>query len=244
MIIIPAIDLLDGKVVRLAQGREKSAKVYSNDPLEFAVQFQEAGVRWIHLVNLDGAFGRPGMNDAVIERVSRNIHVPIELGGGIRTLDRIDFWLERGISRVVLGSVAVKSPEIIEQAIDKHGPDAIVAGIDIRDEQVAISGWTEKTGIHFIEMAGRMKQLGIIRSIVTDISTDGMLAGPNIESMVCIARDTGLKVIVSGGIATLQDIQRVSHAGKFGIEGVIVGKAIYENKIDIYQAIQRFQTEE
>jgi phosphoribosylformimino-5-aminoimidazole carboxamide ribotide isomerase len=244
MIIIPAIDLLDGKVVRLAQGKEKSAKVYSDDPLEFAIQFQEAGARWIHLVNLDGAFGRPGMNDAVIERISRNVNVPIELGGGIRTLDRIDFWLDRGISRVVLGSVTVKSPEIIEQAIEKHGPDPIIAGIDIHDEQVAISGWTEKTEIHFIEMAGRMKELGIIRTIVTDISTDGMLAGPNMESMIHIARDTGLKVIVSGGIATLQDIQRVSDAGKFGIEGVIVGKAIYENKIDIHQAIQKFQTAE
>jgi phosphoribosylformimino-5-aminoimidazole carboxamide ribotide isomerase len=244
MIIIPAIDLLDGKVVRLAQGKEKSAKVYSDDPLEFAIQFQEAGARWIHLVNLDGAFGRPGMNDAVIERISRNVNVPIELGGGIRTLDRIDFWLDRGISRLILGSVTVKSPEIIEQAIEKHGPDPIIAGIDIHDEQVAISGWTEKTEIHFIEMAERMKELGIIRTIVTDISTDGMLAGPNMESMIHIARDTGLKVIVSGGIATLQDIQRVSDAGKFGIEGVIVGKAIYENKIDIHQAIQKFQTAE
>ena len=241
MIIIPAIDLLDGKVVRLAQGREKSAKVYSDDPLEFAVQFQKAGARWIHVVNLDGAFGRPGMNDAVIERISRNIDIPIELGGGIRTLDRIDFWLDRGITRVVLGSITVTSPEIIEQAIEKYGPDPIVAGIDIRDGQVAISGWTQETGIHFTEMARRIKELGIIRSIVTDISTDGMLTGPNMDSMISIARDTGLQVIVSGGIATMKDLQQVSDAEKFGIEGVIVGKAIYEHRIDIQKAITKFQ---
>ncbi|MBN2104104.1 1-(5-phosphoribosyl)-5-[(5-phosphoribosylamino)methylideneamino]imidazole-4-carboxamide isomerase [bacterium] len=242
MIVIPAIDLLDGKVVRLIQGQEQSATVYSDDPLEFAIQYQEAGARWIHVVNLDGAFGRPGMNDAVIERISRNVDIPIELGGGIRTLDRIEFWLERGIGRVVLGSVAVQSPEIIQQAIDKHGEDSIVAGIDIQEGKVAISGWTEKTQIQFIELAKNMKNLGICRVIVTDIIADGMLTGPNIDTMIDIAGNTGLSVIVSGGVGSMQDIRKVADAAGLGIEGVIIGKAIYENKIDVAQAIQQFQT--
>jgi len=241
MIVIPAIDLLDGKVVRLSQGQEKSAVVYSDDPLNFALQYQEAGAQWIHVVNLDGAFGRPGMNDAVIERISRNVNIPIELGGGIRTLDRIEFWLERNIGRVVLGSVAVQSPEIVEQAIVKHGPESIVAGIDIRDSRVAISGWTEKTEIHFVELAQKMKRTGIRRVIVTDIATDGMLTGPNIDTMIDIAGNTGLAVIVSGGVGSMEDVRKVADAADSGIEGVIVGKAIYENKIDISEAIRQYQ---
>ncbi|MBN1781710.1 1-(5-phosphoribosyl)-5-[(5-phosphoribosylamino)methylideneamino]imidazole-4-carboxamide isomerase [bacterium] len=242
MIVIPAIDLLDGKVVRLAQGREKSAVVYSDDPLEFALRYQEAGARWIHVVNLDGAFGRPGMNDAVIERITRNVNVPVELGGGIRTLDRIEFWLDRGIGRIVLGSVIVHSPEIAEQAIVKHGREAIVAGIDIHEGQVAISGWTQKAEIHYIELAQNMKNMGICRTIVTDIATDGMLSGPNIDTMIDIAGNTGLAVIVSGGVGSMEHIQRVADAADSGIEGVIVGKAIYENKIDIARAIEQVQT--
>ena len=242
MIIIPAIDLLDGKVVRLMQGEEQSAKVYADDPLEFALRYQEAGARWIHVVNLDGAFGRPGMNDAVIERISRNVNISIELGGGIRTMDRIEFWLERGIDRVVLGSVAVHSPEIVKQAIQKHGPESIVAGIDIHEGHVAVSGWTEKTEIQFIELAQQMKNLGIQRTIVTDIATDGMLTGPNIDTMIDIAGNTGLYVIVSGGVGSMEDIRKVADAADFGIEGVIVCKAIYENKIDVAQAIQQYQT--
>ncbi|MFC1569821.1 1-(5-phosphoribosyl)-5-[(5-phosphoribosylamino)methylideneamino]imidazole-4-carboxamide isomerase [bacterium] len=241
MIVIPAIDLLDGKVVRLVQGKENSATVYADDPLEFAMQYQEAGAKWIHVVNLDGAFGRPGMNDAVIERICRNVNVPIELGGGIRTLDRIEFWLERGIGRVVLGSVAVQSPEIVKQAIEKHGAESIVAGIDIHEGKVAISGWTETTEIHYIELAQKMKALGIYRIIVTDIETDGMFTGPNIGTMTDIAGNTGLAVIASGGVGTMDDIRKVADAAKSGIEGIIVGKAIYENKIDVAKAIKAYQ---
>lgn len=241
MIIIPAIDLLDGKVVRLEQGEEKSAKIYSDDPLEFALQFQDAGAKWIHVVNLDGAFGRPGMNDAVIERITRNVSVPVELGGGIRTIDRIEFWMERGVKRVVLGSVAVRAPEIVDRAIHQFGSDAIIVGIDVHENNVAIAGWTEKTNIHCIDLAAQMKSLGLKRIIVTDISTDGMLTGPNIDTMIDIAGNTGLTVIISGGVGSIDDIETVANAADFGIEGVIVGKAIYENKIDIFHAIEQYQ---
>jgi phosphoribosylformimino-5-aminoimidazole carboxamide ribotide isomerase len=243
MIIIPAIDLLDGKVVRLKKGAENTAKIYSDDPLEFACRFQEAGAKWIHVVNLDGAFGRPGMNDAVIERLTRNLDIPVELGGGIRTLDRIDFWLDHGIGRVVLGSVAINAPEIVQKAIDKHGPNSIVAGIDIRDGKVAIAGWQEKTDVGFIELARKMEQMGICRVIVTDIDTDGMLTGPNVDTMIDIAGNTGLSVIASGGVGELDDIRKVALAADAGIEGVIVGKAIYENKLDVKTAIDMYQTE-
>ena len=195
------------------------------------------------MVNLDGAFGRPGMNDAVIERITRNLDIPVELGGGIRTLSRIDFWLDHGIGRVVLGSVAVQAPDIVKQAIDKHGARSIVAGIDIRDGNVAISGWQQKTEVGFIELAREMKALGICRVIVTDINTDGMLTGPNVDTMIDIAGNTGLAVIASGGVGAIEDIGKLAAAEDAGIEGVIVGKAIYENKIDVQKAIEMYQNE-
>ncbi|HDQ45736.1 MAG TPA: 1-(5-phosphoribosyl)-5-[(5-phosphoribosylamino)methylideneamino]imidazole-4-carboxamide isomerase [bacterium] len=241
MIIIPAIDLLDGCVVRLEQGVESSARVYSDDPYAFAQTFEAAGARMIHVVNLDGAFGRPGKNTEIIARLARDLTVPIELGGGIRSLDRIGFWLNRGVTRVILGSAAVREPEIVEKAVLKYGNEAVVAGIDMKDGRVAVQGWREVTGVDGLELAIRMKTAGLSRIIVTDIATDGMLSGPRLDGMIDIAEKTGLRVIASGGVGRIEDIALIAQQAHSGIEGVIVGKAIYENRLDIGEAIRRHQ---
>ncbi len=240
MLIIPAIDLLGGKVVRLSQGAEETAVVYDDDPLRVATEFEKAGARWIHVVNLDGAFGRPGMNDTVITQFIQYLSIPIELGGGIRTLDRIEFWLERGIGRVIVGSMAVKDPDLIGRAIQKHGDESIIVGLDIRDGNVAISGWQENTSIHSLDLANQMKSAGLKRVIITEITTDGMLSGPQLDSMIKIAKKTKLKVIASGGISKPKDLAPIAKAEKQGIEGVIIGRAIYEKKLSLKRALAKY----
>jgi phosphoribosylformimino-5-aminoimidazole carboxamide ribotide isomerase len=244
MLIIPAIDLLDKKVVRLKQGQEVSAKVYSDDPIRFALDYQDAGARWIHVVNLDGAFGRSGMNDAIIKELTETLAIPIELGGGIRSMDQIGYWINRGVGRVVLGSIAVKDPKVVEKAIRKYGNKAIVVGIDIRENKVSISGWTEDTDIEAMDLVKNMKVAGLKRIIITDIATDGMLRGPNIDIMTEIAEKSGLAIIASGGVSSMKDCEHFYKESHRGIEGIITGKALYEGKLDLKTAIQRFQKED
>ncbi len=244
MLIIPAIDLLGGKVVRLSQGAEETAVVYDNDPLRVALEFEKVGAKWIHVVNLDGAFGRPGMNDTVIAQFIQYLSIPIELGGGIRTLDRIEFWLERGVRRVILGSLAVKEPDLVAQAVKKHGSESIIAGIDIRDGRVSVSGWKENTAIHYMDLALQMETVGLQRVIITDITTDGMLSGPCLDCMKDIAKKTHLKVIASGGVSRLKDLNLISKQERHGIEGVIIGRALYEKKITLKKAISIYQHSE
>lgn len=241
MLIIPAIDLLKEKVVRLSQGTEETATVYSNDPLKIALDFQKAGAHWIHVVDLDGAFGRPETNDTVIKQLTRTLSIPIELGGGIRSLDRISFWLNQGVGRVILGSVAVKNPEIVKQAINQYGSEPVVVGIDIRAGKVAVHGWQENTQTNYIEIARKMKSFGLQRTIVTDIATDGMLTGPKLDAMINIAQKTDLAVIASGGVSSLKDLEYIAEYSHQGIEGAIIGRAIYEKKFTVKQAIDKFQ---
>lgn len=241
MIIIPAIDLLDGKVVRLKQGVKASAKVYSNDPLAFARSFEKAGAKCIHLVNLDGAFGRPEMNREIIERIARELSIPVELGGGIRSLNQIGFWLNRGLSRVIIGSAAVKNPDMVEKAVKQYSSESVVAGIDMKEGRATVHGWQDVTEVRGMDLALRMREAGLTRLIVTDISTDGMLTGPRLDEMIEIARATGLRIIASGGVSKMEDITLISEYGQVGIEGVIIGKAIYENRIDIEEAIKKYQ---
>lgn len=241
MIIIPAIDLLDNKVVRLEQGVEQSARIYSDDPYAFARTFKDAGAKIIHVVNLDGAFGRPQMNRDIIEMLARELNISIELGGGIRSFDQIGFWLNRGVSRVIIGSAAVKNPDMVEKAVRKYGSESIVVGIDIKHGRVAVNGWQDVTETRGIDLARRMRGTGLSRLIMTDISTDGMLTGPKLNEMIEIAEATGMRIIVSGGVSKLEDIALISEYSQIGIEGVIVGKAIYENRLDIKEAIQKYQ---
>ena len=239
MFIIPAIDILDGKVVRLVQGAEEKAKVYSNDPLEIASQFQESGARLIHVVDLDGAFNRSGVNDSIIKSLIKNIAVPIELGGGIRSLERIKYWLDVGVERVILSSMVVENPHLVSMAISQYGQEALILGIDVKNGYVSIHGWKWVSKIKPFELALRMKSMGLKRVIVTEIAADGTLKGPQLEHALVIAKSTGLSVIVSGGISSMKDIEMVAQANCF--EGVIVGKAIYENKILLNKVIESYQ---
>ena len=241
MILFPAIDLLDSQAVRLQQGLENSKTVYSNDPPAMARSFEDAGAKWIHVVDLDGAFGRPEVNDQTIKDIISRVSIPIELGGGIRSLERIDYWLEQGARRVILGSIAIKDPELVKTAIEKHGPDAIVVGIDMKDGKVAIHGWQDKTEVDAITLAQQMKNVGLTRTIITDIATDGMLTGPKLDMMLKIAKETGLIVIASGGVGCLDDLATIQAETANGIEGAIVGKAIYEKKFMVEEAMKKFQ---
>jgi phosphoribosylformimino-5-aminoimidazole carboxamide ribotide isomerase len=241
MLIIPAIDLLGGKVVRLEKGLEKTAKVYSDNPGETARAFEAAGARWIHVVDLDAAFGRPGVNFAAVDGILNTVRVPLELGGGVRSEEQIRFWIWRGIGRVVLGSAAVKNPDLVLNAVAEFGPESVVVGIDLRNGRVSIHGWTEDVELDGEDLAGEMRSLGVERIIVTDITTDGMLAGPNLAPINRIAESTGLRVILSGGVSGHEDLERIRREAVPGIEGVVVGKAVYEGRLSLADAIVHFQ---
>lgn len=238
MQIIPAIDLLNGKVVRLHKGAEETAKVYSEKPWEIADSFQSAGAEWIHIVDLDGAFGRSGINDSVIQRIIKQSSIPIQLGGGIRSVDAITAMFNLGISRIILGSIAVTYPDFARKAIQKFGQEHVIVGIDARDNKVSTHGWTKDNPIMAIDFAKEMAGFGVKRFIVTDINTDGMLCGVQPQLMLDIATQTGAKVIVSGGVASIADIDELMKKGDNIIEGVIIGRAIYENKLDLKEAIR------
>jgi phosphoribosylformimino-5-aminoimidazole carboxamide ribotide isomerase len=241
MLIIPAIDLFGGNIVRLRRGEENTAVTYSTDPIRTALEFQESGASWIHVVDLNGAFGKPGLNDTVIIKLIQNLKIPLQLGGGIRSLDRIDFWLNHGIKRIILGSVAVKNFKMVRTAVEKHGREAIIVGVDVRKGKVSIHGWQKNTNTDAIHLARRMRSIGLIRAVVTDILSDGMLSGPKLHWPMEIARKTGLSVIVSGGIQSLDDLTLIASEGRHCIEGTIVGRALYEKKFTLREAIDRIQ---
>jgi phosphoribosylformimino-5-aminoimidazole carboxamide ribotide isomerase len=238
MIVIPAIDLKAGRCVRLVEGREESAKVYDRDPLEAARGFLQSGAGLIHIVDLDGAFlGAASANQAIIARIVRETQAPVEVGGGVRSLDEIDHLINRVRARyVILGTVAVETPALVARAVARFG-DAIVAGIDARGREVATHGWTEAAAIDAVELARRMAELGVGRIIYTDITRDGRLEGPNIETTREIARTSGVRVTASGGIASLDDIARLCELQADGVDSAVTGKALYEGRFTLDDAI-------
>ncbi len=240
MLIIPAIDLIDGNCVRLTQGREDTVRQYDADPVAVAQRFHAAGARWIHVVDLEGAFGRDSKNREVIPRLVRNATPFIEVGGGIRCLKAIRWWLEDvGVARVILGTVAITQPELVEHAVQQFGADRIVVGIDARNNKVATHGWVRESNRSSLDLVLEMKARGVKRIIYTDVSRDGELNGPNIEDTVTLARESGLAVIASGGFS------RESHFADLDdrVEGAIVGKALYEGHLDLSLLIETFQSE-
>lgn len=239
MLIIPAIDLKGGRCVRLTEGREQSAKVYDQDPLEVARAYEKAGATLIHVVDLDGAFlGATSANLQIIKRINGEIGIPLEVGGGIRSFADIEFILRNvGARYCILGTVAVEQPELLKEAIANFG-DAIVVGIDARDGQVATRGWTEATRVDAVELACEVARLGVKRIIYTDIARDGRLQGPNLEATVEIARRSGARVTASGGVSSLDDITRLSEIESDGVDSVIIGKALYENRFTLEQALR------
>ena len=238
MKIYPAIDLKDGEVVRLLQGRMEDATVYSSNPDAVAADFEAKGSKYLHVVDLNGAFTGEPVNDKAISSIVKNVSLKVQVGGGIRTMDRIEALLELGVSRVILGTVAVRNPELVAEAVRLYG-ESIIVGIDARDGMVAVQGWAESTNIKAEELGRLMKEVGVSTTIFTDISRDGMLGGPNISSTVAMAEVTGLKVIASGGISTLEDILRLKAQAQRGIEieGAIVGKALYSGAFTLEEAI-------
>ncbi len=241
MLILPAIDLLDGNAVRLKQGAEQTAKIYSNNPPEIAARWQSLGAQYIHVVNLDGAFGRAQKNSDVIRNIVKTVSIPIELGGGIRSLDDVRLWLQLGVTRVILGTIALSEPEIVKTAIAEFGPEAVVIGIDGRDNKVAIRGWEEQTETSVVQLAQTMKHLGAKRIIYTDVRRDGESVGPNLQSTDELARESGIKVIASGGFSQLQHFEELEALHNPQIEGAIVGTALYENQLDLQTLTQRFR---
>jgi phosphoribosylformimino-5-aminoimidazole carboxamide ribotide isomerase len=239
MLIIPAIDLLDGKCVQLLQGNYDEATVYENDPAGVATRFEQAGAKRLHIVDLDAARGDRRTNRKRIIRVRRAVTCTIELGGGIRSDQDIENVMDLGIDRMVLGTVVVRKPRLVEGWCAKYG-GIFLAGIDAKDGTVMVSGWEESTSITDLALAERAKTMGIGGIIYTSISQDGTMQGPDIERTNAIAEKSGLPVILSGGVASIEDLERIEKEGHPGVKGAIVGTAIYEKKIDLSELFTRF----
>ena len=234
MIVIPAIDLKDGKCVRLLQGRKEDVTVYSDDPASMAKRWEELGAELLHVVDLDGAFTGEQKNFDKIKAIREAINIPIELGGGIRDIKRIEMLIDLGVDRTIIGTSAAKDPEMVKEACEKF-PGRIVVGIDAKDGKVAVKGWVEVTELDAVEFAGRMESVGAAGIIYTDIERDGMLTGPNIEAMANMVKSVTIPVIASGGVSKLDDILQL--AGIDNLWGVITGKALYSGSLKLEDAI-------
>ncbi|HBT46566.1 MAG TPA: 1-(5-phosphoribosyl)-5-((5-phosphoribosylamino)methylideneamino)imidazole-4-carboxamide isomerase [Peptococcaceae bacterium] len=236
MIVFPAIDLRRGRCVRLYQGRPEEETVYSDDPVAIARKWVEEGASWLHVVDLDGAFEGRIQNLGVIREIIRDAGVPVQVGGGVRTPADIDALLKAGAARVVLGTAAVADPDLVAGACRVYG-EAIAVGIDSRDGLVAIKGWVTTSPRRAVDLGREMADLGVRRLIYTDISRDGTLKGPNLEAIREMALSSGLPVIASGGIADLQDIAVLRELEPLGVEGVIVGRALYNRRFSLAEAL-------
>ena len=234
MRIYPAIDIKDGKCVRLLRGSFDDVTVYGDDPAEMAKRWESEGGEYIHVVDLDGAVKGHGVNAEAIRRICESVSVPVQTGGGIRTMEDIEAKLSCGISRVIIGTKAVSDPEFIKNAVAKYG-DKIAVGIDAKDGKVAIEGWEKTTEFGAVEFAKKMAELGVKTIIYTDIATDGTRAGPNVEAMKEMASNIDVDVIASGGIGNMDHI--MSLAGT-GVEGVIVGRALYTGGVELAAAVE------
>ena len=242
MIIFPAIDIRDGKCVRLVEGRFDQETIFAEHPMDMAVRWVKEGAEFLHLVDLDGALAGKSVNLDIVASIAKEVAVPVQLGGGIRTLEHIEKVLAAGVARVILGSVAVRQPELVKAAC-KHYGERIVVGIDARNGQVAVEGWGITGGIGAEELAKRMAAVGVARIIYTDISRDGTLAGVNVPATSALAKAAGIPVIASGGVSGMADILAVKAAEKDGVEGVIVGKAIYIGSLSLPEAIKAAREE-
>ena len=234
MIIYPAIDVRGGKVVRLKEGDPNRQTVFSDDPIAMAEVWVEQGATWLHMVNLDGAFADANDNSRILERAAQ-LNVRIQFGGGLREMDDIGRAFEQGASRVVLGTVAVQQPEVVQRAIERWGVEAVCVGLDTRDGKVATHGWKQTADLTPLELGKQMAQLGVKHVLYTDVSRDGNLQGVNVEGTVALGRETGLQVIASGGVSSLDDIRRLAESG--AVAGAVIGMALYEGRLTLRDAI-------
>lgn len=236
MIVIPAIDLKDGRCVRLEQGLMERDTVFCDSPAEQALKWQDQGAEMLHIVDLNGAFAGEPKNRSSIEEIVGSILIPTQLGGGIRDLGTIEAYLSLGIGRVILGTAAQRNPEMVKEACDRF-PGRIVVGIDAKNGMVAVQGWAEVTDIRAVEMARRFEGYGVSAIIYTDISRDGMLSGPNIEATRELAESITIPVIASGGVSRMSDIENLMAIEASGVIGVITGKAVYTGAISLAEAV-------
>lgn len=237
MIIFPAIDICGGRCVRLTEGRFDQETVFADDPSEMAARWSAAGAEYLHVVDLDGALAGAGRNLPAIKKILEHAAMPVQVGGGIRTLAAAAKLLDMGVSRVILGSVAVRDPKLVAAAC-KQFPGQVVVGIDAKDGKAAIEGWGVSGGIDAVELAQKMAACGVEHIIFTDISRDGKLSGVNVEATAVLARKSGVKIIASGGVASLEDIRSLQQYAGDGIEGCIIGKAIYTGAVDLKEALR------
>ncbi len=237
MILFPAIDLKGGKCVRLLRGEMSAATTFNDDPADQARKFAAAGCRWIHVVDLDGAFAGAPVNARAVEAILGAVKVPVQLGGGIRDGARIKAWLDAGIARVILGTVALRDPDLVKQAC-RDWPGRIVVGIDARGGRVAVEGWAETSDVLAVDLARRFEDAGVAAIVYTDIDRDGALQGPNVEATAALARAVKIPVIASGGVSSLDDLRALKARAADGIAGVISGRALYDGRIDLAEAVK------
>ena len=230
VLLVPAIDIRDGRCVRLVRGEPGTEKIYSNDPVQMAVLWRGENAKCLHVVDLDGAFEGSMKNLELIRRMVNTVDIPIQIGGGIRTFEQVKQLIEIGVYRVVLGTAAIEDPELVTRSIASFGKSKIAIGIDAKNGIVMTKGWQKDSGINAIDLALAMKSRGVCRIIYTDISRDGMLNGPNFEAIKEIAVKSGLRVTASGGVSNFEDLRNIQELEKFGVDSVIVGKALYENR--------------
>ena len=237
MIIYPAIDLKDGKCVRLFKGDMEQDTIYNDDPAAQALEWAQSGFSWLHVVDLDGAVKGIPTNHHAVRNIVEAVDIPIQLGGGIRTMPQIEHWLGEGISRVILGTAAVRDPDLVKEACYNF-PGQIVVGIDAREGWVAVEGWVESSNIQAAELAKKFEDVGVSTIIYTDIDRDGTGQGVNVVATIALAQSTSIPIIASGGAGSLKDLELVRDAAQYGVEGMIIGKAFYNGAIRPIDALE------
>lgn len=240
MILFPAIDLKDGQCVRLKLGDMAQATVFNDDPAAQAKSFEDQGFEYLHVVDLNGAFAGESVNGAAVEAILDAVDFPVQLGGGIRTLGHIESWLDKGLARVILGTVAVRDPALVKAAA-RTWPGQVAVGIDARKGMVAVEGWAETSELSVIELAKRFEGAGVAAIIYTDIDRDGVLAGINWDATLELAKATSIPVIASGGLASMDDIERMTRPEYQVLEGAISGRALYDGRIDSREALAKLR---
>ena len=236
MILFPAIDLKDGACVRLAQGDMNRATVYETDPAAQARRFADIGFPWLHMVDLNGAFEGRSVNGAAVDAILDATDMKVQLGGGIRDMTAIEGWLARGVARVILGTVALRDPDLVREAA-RAFPDRVAVGIDARDGRVAVEGWAEQSDIEALDLARQFDDAGVAAIIFTDIARDGVMTGPNVAATADLARALSTAVIASGGVSCLDDLRALKDVADAGIAGVISGRSLYDGRLDAAEAL-------
>jgi len=237
VILFPAIDVKDGKCVRLYQGDMRKVTVFNDDPAAQARTFAAAGAEWLHVVDLDGAAKGKPVNEAAVAAIVEAVDIPVQVGGGIRDMATVDLWLGRGVARVILGTAAVKNPALVKEACRRR-PGRVAVAIDARGGRVAVEGWTRQSEITAIELAGHLQDSGVAAIIYTDISRDGAMRGPDVEATMALASAVKVPVIASGGVSSMADLEALKKAGQGLLAGVVCGRALYDGRVDLAAAVR------